>query len=78
MAQVIKNQKGDVQDKNENCSTSSDDKLEAGLKVSGDGGDTWNWDDDPNNPYNWPSRLKVQQVLMIASAALTTYVDLSR
>ena len=33
---------------------------------------TWSWDDDPSNPYNWPARLKVQQVLMIASAAFVT------
>lgn len=32
----------------------------------------WNWDDDPNNPYNWPTRAKVLQVLMIGSAAFTT------
>lgn len=36
---------------------------------------TWNWDDDPQNPYNWPIRLKIQQVLMIASAAFTTSVQ---
>jgi len=34
--------------------------------------DSWSWDDDLNNPYNWPTRMKVQQVLMIGSAALTT------
>jgi len=33
---------------------------------------TWNWDDDPNNPYNWSSRHKIQQVFMIAAAAFTT------
>lgn len=32
----------------------------------------WKWDEDPSNPYNWPTHLKVQQVLMIASAAFTT------
>jgi hypothetical protein len=49
----------------------SDDRLEAGLKetvetVSG------GWDDDPENPYNWPVRRKVLQVLMLACAAFTT------
>lgn len=33
---------------------------------------TWNWDDDPKNPYNWPANLKLRQILMIASAAFTT------
>jgi hypothetical protein len=33
---------------------------------------TWKWDDDPNNPYNWPSRQKVQQTVMISAAAFTT------
>jgi hypothetical protein len=36
------------------------------------GQETWKWDADPNNPYNWPTKWKVQQVLMIASAAFTT------
>lgn len=31
-----------------------------------------NWDDDPRNPYNWPTQAKVRQVLMMASAAFTT------
>lgn len=30
------------------------------------------WDGDPENPYNWPVRRKVLQVLMLASAAFTT------
>ncbi|KAJ5166286.1 uncharacterized protein N7482_005067 [Penicillium canariense] len=37
----------------------------------------WHWDDDPNNPYNWNTRRKALQVLMIASAAFTTSVGLS-
>jgi hypothetical protein len=36
------------------------------------GQETWKWDADPNNPYNWPTKWKIQQVLMIASAAFTT------
>lgn len=50
-------------------------KLETQMnteKEAQDDGSTWNWDEDPANPYNWPARLKVQQVLMIASAAFTT------
>ncbi|KAJ5278854.1 hypothetical protein N7478_004226 [Penicillium angulare] len=38
---------------------------------------TWNWDEDPSNPYNWPTKWKVQQILMIASAAFTTSVGVS-
>ncbi|KAJ5893818.1 hypothetical protein N7495_005509 [Penicillium taxi] len=34
--------------------------------------DGWNWDEDPANPYNWTTRLKVQQIFMMASAAFTT------
>lgn len=30
------------------------------------------WEDDPRNPYNWPTKSKVLQVLMMASAAFTT------
>lgn len=41
-------------------------------KEAQDDGRTWDWDKDPENPYNWSARLKVQQVLMIASAAFTT------
>jgi hypothetical protein len=36
-------------------------------------GQIWDWDDDPSNPYNWPSRLKIQQTFMISAAAFTTY-----
>jgi hypothetical protein len=36
------------------------------------GGVAWEWDDDPYNPYNWPTRFKIQQVIMMASAAFTT------
>lgn len=50
-------------------------KLEAGLAdddVLDDQGH-WKWETDPNNPYNWPTRWKAQQVLMVASAAFTTW-----
>ncbi|KAJ5403498.1 hypothetical protein N7509_003369 [Penicillium cosmopolitanum] len=35
------------------------------------------WEDDPRNPYNWPTKSKVLQVLMMASAAFTTSVGVS-
>jgi hypothetical protein len=38
----------------------------------------WNWDEDSSNPYNWPSRLKIQQIFMISAAAFTTYDFLCR
>ncbi|KAJ5636704.1 uncharacterized protein N7484_010017 [Penicillium longicatenatum] len=38
---------------------------------------SWNWDDDPKNPYNWPPNLKFRQILMIASAAFTTSLGTS-
>ncbi|KAJ5971476.1 Major facilitator superfamily domain general substrate transporter [Penicillium vulpinum] len=39
--------------------------------------ETWNWDDDPSNPYNWPTSHKVLQVAMIGWAAFTTTVGVS-
>ncbi|KAJ5085964.1 hypothetical protein N7532_010735 [Penicillium argentinense] len=35
------------------------------------------WEHDARNPYNWPLKLKVLQVLMMASAAFTTSVGVS-
>lgn len=29
----------------------------------------WDWDNDPHNPYNWPSGRKAVQVCIIASIA---------
>jgi hypothetical protein len=74
MAQVKNDQDIDTHAKVEDFSSSSEDKLEAGQNAPGENSVTWNWDDDSSNPYNWPTRLKVQQVFMIASAALTTWV----
>ncbi|KAJ5689525.1 hypothetical protein N7462_003917 [Penicillium macrosclerotiorum] len=37
----------------------------------------WDWDSDPNNPYNWPTKRKVQQIIMLGSAAFTTSVGVS-
>lgn len=31
-----------------------------------------NWDDDPENPYNWSTGRKVKQVVMLSFAAFTT------
>ncbi|KAJ6010106.1 hypothetical protein N7522_005122 [Penicillium canescens] len=77
MAQVKNDQNIDIHAKIEDFTSSSEDKLEAGRNASGGNSVTWNWDDDPSNPYNWPTRLKVQQVFMIASAALTTSLSVS-
>ncbi|KAJ5555798.1 hypothetical protein N7461_004268 [Penicillium sp. DV-2018c] len=40
-------------------------------------GDTWDWDNDPSNPYNWSLGAKVQQVLVIGWAAFTTTIGVS-
>lgn len=32
------------------------------------------WENDPVNPYNWPLRAKIQQVVMISCAAFTSFV----
>lgn len=50
-------------------------ELEAGLADDDalDDQANWKWETDPSNPYNWPTKWKVQQVLMIASAAFTTW-----
>ncbi|KAJ5746582.1 hypothetical protein N7520_011764 [Penicillium odoratum] len=37
----------------------------------------WKWEDDPENPYNWPANLKFRQALMISSAAFTTSLGTS-
>ncbi|KGO70278.1 Major facilitator superfamily domain, general substrate transporter [Penicillium italicum] len=58
---------------------SSDDTLESALGITEKpkSSETWNWDDDPSNPYNWPTSQKVLQVAMIALAAFTTSVGVS-
>jgi hypothetical protein len=61
--------------------STSDIELQIGLdrtKETRINQDKWSWDDDPSNPYNWPKRLKAQQVLMIASAAFVTSVNRPR
>ncbi|KAJ5781259.1 hypothetical protein N7457_006419 [Penicillium paradoxum] len=60
--------------------SSSDDTLEDALSIepkTSYHSNEWNWDDDPNNPYNWPTRHKVLQVSMIGWAAFTTTVGVS-
>ncbi|KAJ5601214.1 hypothetical protein N7510_010748 [Penicillium lagena] len=55
-------------------------KLEAGLNNSTEtpqATNTWKWDDDPSNPYNWSTKSKILQVNMIAWAAFTTSVGVS-
>ena len=32
--------------------------------------DTVHWDDDPQNPYNWPAWKKTMQIVMLSSIAL--------
>ncbi|OQE62930.1 hypothetical protein PENNAL_c0254G04247 [Penicillium nalgiovense] len=59
-------------------SSAATPKLEAALRNEDapDDQDGWKWDVDPNNPYNWPKKWKVQQVLMVASAAFTTWTKI--
>jgi hypothetical protein len=40
--------------------------------ISNPGKDLFDWNEDPSNPFNWSTRRKAQQVLMIACAAFTT------
>ncbi|CAG8396084.1 unnamed protein product [Penicillium salamii] len=35
------------------------------------------WENDPVNPYNWPLRAKIQQVVMISCAAFTSSLGVS-
>lgn len=54
--------------------------LEGGLDEPKDASiehSTWNWDNDPSNPYNWPANLKLRQILMIGSAAFTASLGTS-
>lgn len=57
--------------------SSSDDALEHALRTTAEKprrSETWNWDHDPSNPYNWPTSQKVLQVAMIGGAGFTTLV----
>ncbi|KAJ5394934.1 uncharacterized protein N7487_009237 [Penicillium crustosum] len=60
--------------------SSSEDTLENALDTTAEKpnpNETWNWDDDPSNPYNWPTSQKVLQVVMIGWSAFTTTVGVS-
>lgn len=61
-----------------NPSRPASPKIEVGLgnEDALDDQDNWKWETDPNNPYNWPTMWKVQQVMMIASAAFKTWAKL--
>ncbi|KAJ5691130.1 hypothetical protein N7488_011865 [Penicillium malachiteum] len=63
---------------NESLSCETPD-LEGGLAEKPDvsKSDEWNWDEDPSNPYNWPTRVKVHQVVMIGALAFTTSMGVS-
>jgi hypothetical protein len=49
---------------------SSCEVVSCRMKEANDGVEL-EWDEDPCNPYNWPTRYKIQQVVMMASAAFT-------
>jgi hypothetical protein len=75
MAQLEGDPEADVHGTLETQDSSSDDTFEKSPGVNADKptpGSTWNWDDDPNNPYNWSIGEKAQQVLVIGWAAFTT------
>ncbi|KAI3227171.1 hypothetical protein DTO012A7_6837 [Penicillium roqueforti] len=60
--------------------SSSDDTLDLAFVNTAEkpkSSETWDWDNDPSNPYNWPTIQKVLQVMMIAWAAFTTSVGVS-
>ncbi|GKT40285.1 polyamine transporter 4 [Colletotrichum spaethianum] len=46
-------------------------------KNDADGRARWNWDTDPHNPMNWPTRHKVRQIVMLSLAAFTASVGTS-
>jgi len=57
--------------------SSPDDALENALGTTAEKprrSETWNWDGDRSNPYNWPTSQKVLQVAMIGWAGFTTLV----
>jgi hypothetical protein len=62
----------------ENPPRSASLKIEVGHgdKDALDDQGNWKWETDANNPYNWPTMWKVQQVMMIASAAFTAWAKL--
>ncbi|KAJ5511293.1 Major facilitator superfamily [Penicillium expansum] len=80
MLQLEDGPKADINGTMEVSRPSFDDALENALGTTAEKpkrSETWNWDDDPSNPYNWPTSQKVLQVTMIAWAAFTTTVGVS-
>lgn len=80
MLQLEDGPKADINGTMEVSRPSFDDALENALGTTAEKpkrSETWNWDDDPSNPYNWPTSQKVLQVTMIAWAAFTTLVNSS-
>jgi hypothetical protein len=47
----------------------SSSDTDDGAKQSGEQDAPWDWETDPNNPYNWTSGRKAVQVTIIASIA---------
>ncbi|GKT63353.1 major facilitator superfamily transporter [Colletotrichum tofieldiae] len=56
-----------------------DDETKSGEASGHDahGQASWNWDADPHNPLNWPTRHKVRQIVMLSLAAFTASVGTS-
>ena len=78
MVQIEHGSKVDLGGTMEALRSSSDDTVETALGASEkkpEQNELWNWDDDPSNPYNWPTSQKVLQVMMIGWAAFTTLVN---
>ncbi|KAJ9487283.1 hypothetical protein VN97_g6024 [Penicillium thymicola] len=80
MVQVEGDPDANIQGTVEVLQSSSEDTFEDALGITAekpDRSETWNWDDDPSNPYNWPISQKVLQVVMIGWSAFTTTVGVS-
>ncbi|KOS44732.1 hypothetical protein ACN38_g4309 [Penicillium nordicum] len=80
MVQVEDDPETIIQDAVEVLQSSSEVTSEDALGITAekcDRSETWNWDDDPSNPYNWPTSQKVLQVTMIGWSAFTTTVGVS-
>ncbi|EEU34320.1 uncharacterized protein NECHADRAFT_50413 [Fusarium vanettenii 77-13-4] len=60
-----------------NDSTTENDVEVAQSKETPDVVDELDWDNSPHNPFNWPARKKVLQVVMISSAAFLASVGTS-
>lgn len=77
MVQLGDDPEANIQGPTEVLQSSSKDTLENAIGTIAEKpnrSETWNWDDDPSNPYNWPTSKKVLQVVMIGWSAFTTLV----